>query len=352
MSAKVTPKNPIWRSILRGLVVNTGTTIVLWLCLELFFGLFMDGRTSVQSKIQFVTMTSRDFIVADSDRGFRLLENYHSSTVTTNSQGFRGQELPRVLSDKRLVLALGESTTFGWAVADDESYPSHLETILNASSADKNFVVVNAGVPSYSSRQVLLYAEQLLTRFQPEVVLVNTLWNDLFYSALEDWSPPYLVPRYPSALQATLYQYSRVYRWMASRPAKREMLDHYCQESLVEYRKNIASIIGLCKSKGVAVVFVEPPFSEPWIEATGVALWENRFSREFVPKLAEMFLQEQLEETEAQQVSFVRHPCGISERPGAEEFFDFVHTNGEGNRAIAQRIATHLHENELLAPPK
>ena len=91
MSAQVAPQKPNRNSILRGLVVNAGNTLVLWLCLELFFGLFMDGRTAVQSNIQFVTMTSRDFIGADSARGFRLLENYHSSTVTTNSQGFRGR---------------------------------------------------------------------------------------------------------------------------------------------------------------------------------------------------------------------------------------------------------------------
>ena len=215
--------------------------------------------------------------------------------------------MPKDLANQRLVLALGESTTFGWAVADDESYPHHLETILNSDSEADNFVVVNAGVPSYSSQQVFLYAEQLLTRFHPHVVLVSILWNDLFYSSLEDWTPQSLVPRYPSELQKTMYQYSRVYRWFAGKPAKRQLVDYYSKDALAEYRKNIANIAGLCKSKGVPVVFVEPPFSEHWIEAAGVTTWANRFSREFIPKLADIFLETQIQETESQQVPFVRH---------------------------------------------
>ena len=69
-------KNPVWRLSLRIVVINAGTMIVLWLCLEAVFGLLAEGRVSVNSKIQFVTMSSRDFIVGDADKGYRLRANF------------------------------------------------------------------------------------------------------------------------------------------------------------------------------------------------------------------------------------------------------------------------------------
>lgn len=338
------------RSFWRVLAVNLGTAIVLWLCVEAIAGLFVEDQSATLSRIQFANMTSRGFVEADDHRGFRLRTNFRSATLNTNSQGFRGKELPAEIADKRLVLALGESTTFGWAVGDEESYPSHLERILNATSDDP-VVVVNAGIPSYSSQQVLLYAEELLQRYRPTVVLVSILWNDLFYSSLEDWTPESLVPPYPSQWQSAMFKYSRVYRWLASRPRRRQ-LDYYSPEALVEYRSNIARMIALCRSHGVPVVFVEPPFCEQLIEGSGVAIWEDRFSKGFVPKLADMFLEAQVQETESRQVPLTRHELGVSARPTAEQFLDFLHPDSQGNQVMAQSIARVLQENDLLAAPR
>jgi lysophospholipase L1-like esterase len=334
------------------LAINLGNTIVLWFCLEVAFGFFMDGRVSVQSKIQFATMMSRDFTEADDGRGFRLRSNFSSPMIHTNSQGFRGKELPQDLGDKRLIIALGESTTFGFGVGDDESYPCHLETILNSTSPNQQFVVVNAGVPSYSSRQVFLYAEELLASLHPDFVVVNIFWNDLFYSSLEEWTPQSLVPRYPSNWQRTMFKYSRVYRWLTSKPAKQELVDFYSTDALMEYKNNIANIIGLCKSKNIPVLFVEPPFSEQWIGAMGVTIWQNRFTKQFVTVLADIFLAIQIEESKSQQVPFIRHRLGVSERPTGEDFLDFLHTNSEGNHIIAESIADFLHDNYPPAPRK
>ena len=345
-------KNLNWRSALLVLVINLGITLAIWLCIEMFFGAFIERRGSSLAQIQFAIMTSREFTVADSDRGFRLRKNFSSSTIHTNSQGFRGKEIPKVLTNQRLVLALGESTTFGWGVGDDESYPSQLERILNSTSANKPFVVVNAGIPSYSSRQVFLYADQLLTRLQPDVVIVSILWNDLFYSSIEEWKPQSLVPPYPSGLQQILFKYSHVYRWSTSKSARPELVNFYSKDAVTEYQKNIESILTLCKSKGIPVIFVEPPFSAHLIPKAGLTIWETRLSEKFVPEIADLFLAAQLQELESRQVPFVRHLLGISKRPTPEYFSDFLHTNVEGNRIIAQRIADFLHDDNLLAERK
>ncbi len=324
------------------LVVNISITIALWLCLEAIVWLSVDEQVSLLSKIQFVTMTSRDFVVADSDRGFRLRANFSVPALHVNSQGLRGKELPKDLVDKRLILALGESTTFGWPVTDDEAYPSRLEAILNSATLDNSNVVVNAGVPSYSSKQVLLYTEYLLTRFHPDIVLVSILWNDLFYSSLEDWTPQSLIPSYPSKLWQMLLAYSPLCRWLASKPTGPQLVDFYSLDALMEYKRNVAQIARLCKSRGISVLFVEPSFSEQMISDTGETIWKNRFSRQFLPKLADIFLSAQIEAIESQEVPLIRHPLGISERSTSENFLDFVHPDEKGNEIIAQVIANYL----------
>src|SRR5262245_882142 len=83
-----------WRSSLRSFAVNLGTFVVLLLCLEAIAGLFLVDRSATLSRIQFANMTSRDFVEADDHRGFRLRAKYRSDTLSTNSKGFRGKELP------------------------------------------------------------------------------------------------------------------------------------------------------------------------------------------------------------------------------------------------------------------
>ena len=50
-------------------------------------------------------------------------------TVSTNSQGFRGPEIPKK-KQKRRILCLGDSVTFGWGVEEEASYPALLRKTL------------------------------------------------------------------------------------------------------------------------------------------------------------------------------------------------------------------------------
>lgn len=95
-------------------------------------------------------------------------------TVTHNSLGFRGPELPAERpADRIRVLALGDSMTYGLGVENDETFSVWLERL------DPHLEVINAGVNGYSSAEELLLLQEVGLALKPEIVLLGYLWNDI-----------------------------------------------------------------------------------------------------------------------------------------------------------------------------
>ncbi len=84
----------------------------------------------------------------------------------------RGKPLGRAVPAGSVVLALGDSLTFGTGATPETSYP----VVLAALSG---WQVVNAGVPGDTSAQALERLPDLLQQRQPALVLVSIGGNDL-----------------------------------------------------------------------------------------------------------------------------------------------------------------------------
>jgi len=88
----------------------------------------------------------------------------------------------------RPILAVGDSFTFGDEVEDGETWVARLEEIL-----DKR--VINAGVGAYGIDQAFLRAELLLDQYEPDVVLLSFVSEDItrteyaYYPYGRGWKP-------------------------------------------------------------------------------------------------------------------------------------------------------------------
>lgn len=88
----------------------------------------------------------------------------------------------------RPVLAVGDSFTFGDEVEDGETWSARLEEILNKR-------VLNAGVGAYGIDQAFLRAELLLDEYDPDVVILSFISDDInrteysYYSYGRGWKP-------------------------------------------------------------------------------------------------------------------------------------------------------------------
>ena len=88
----------------------------------------------------------------------------------------------------RPILAVGDSFTFGDEVEDGETWPAHLEEILNTR-------VLNAGAAAYGIDQAFLRAELLLDKYYPDVVILSFIADDIgrtevsYYPYGRGWKP-------------------------------------------------------------------------------------------------------------------------------------------------------------------
>jgi hypothetical protein len=88
----------------------------------------------------------------------------------------------------RPILAVGDSFTFGDEVEDHETWAAHLESLLKRR-------VLNAGVGAYGIDQAFLRAELLLDQYDPEVVILSFISDDInrteysYYPYGRGWKP-------------------------------------------------------------------------------------------------------------------------------------------------------------------
>lgn len=126
-------------------------------------------------------------VTDDPDLAYYLRADYETVArgmrVRLNSHGMRGPDVPDAPAPGvHRVLALGGSTTFGEALAEDEAWPAVLERELEARTREP-YEVLNAGVEGYNTSAELAFLEQRGLPLRPEVVVVGFSLDD------GNWSP-------------------------------------------------------------------------------------------------------------------------------------------------------------------
>lgn len=98
-------------------------------------------------------------------------------TVTVNGLGMRGAEVG--VKSRPRVLAVGDSSIYGFGVADDAVFTSRL-----AASIDVE--VINGGVPGYSTFQSLNLLDARGLALEPDLLLIGNLWSDNNFDTFVD----------------------------------------------------------------------------------------------------------------------------------------------------------------------
>jgi lysophospholipase L1-like esterase len=166
--------------ISKKIVFCTLIIALLWLCLEFYAG-------SKYSSLR--QQGDLKYYHWDAKTCWRLRPSIDATVnrrrVHTNSAGLRGQEEYLIDSQHALrILTLGDSRSYGLAVADQFTYSHVLQDRLQKMSLDAQ--VINAGTPGYSIVQCHAKLEQLLA-YKPDIAILAAGYNDRRYLLL---TPP------------------------------------------------------------------------------------------------------------------------------------------------------------------
>ena len=259
-------------------------------------------------------------------------------TVSTNSHGLRGAELAAKGTRKR-ILAVGDSTTFGLGVNDEEAWPAQLEQLLNARGPEPQYEVLNAGVTGYTAFQCLQY---LLTRgfdLAPDLLVVTSGNNacDTFRPVSDPEEVANIRKLDPLRWGSLGYQVLQITRAarradLSSEPKVRLRLD--------DYADILARIHKEAHGRGIPVMYVLWP-------------WESQFAAETGSG--------QAQHPAAAYQHVLRRTCSSLGIPlvdlearwrgGSISFYlDNVHVDSAGCQDVAQAVATVL-QSMLPNPP-
>ncbi len=324
-------------------------------------------------------------LVRDTDVFWSLRPNlnttYEGARVTSNSLGLRSPEVSVKRNNEFRILSLGESSTFGVGVSNDETYTALLPQLLQKRFPSRTFTALNGGVSAWSSFQSLKYLELRGLKLKPDLVLFYHELNDYLPSTLRDSSNKEIGVRKTdqelyesrgrtvclsfirvSALLLFLrshYEYWTIQRFeqehftnplltigLPDIGIKRRLVTGKGQKwsrtkinevslgrrvSEQERCHNLSKLMNLCRTNHVALVIIHPSY---------------RSSRRHECLLTRFCQNNGVLMYEAHDAL---HPPG---RPHGALYRDSWHPNAEGHRRIAEGLAKFLEENLLVHQDK
>jgi len=100
--------------------------------------------------------------------------------VKINSDGFRDREFLIEKSNNTIrIIFLGDSFVFGTGLELNETIPKLLEKKLNNISIEKNFEVLNFGIPGYSTLNEIELLKVKGLKYNPDFIIIGYFHNDM-----------------------------------------------------------------------------------------------------------------------------------------------------------------------------
>ncbi len=270
-------------------------------------------------------------------------KSYHDAvTWQINDRGFRGE--PPV-EDKKTILFLGTSITFGWGVQHRDSFAEQVVAQLKAAGRGE-WQCINASVPGYSTYQIRKRAEQLIAELQPDVVIVEAGLNDGTWAA-SGVADSILAVKRQDSLAAMLLNRSNLALWcfylfhaeQRVAQSRQRDVDAFYRSSLYlpghtrvapeEFIDNLEAIKKMCDAQGATFYTIYPALFNEWDKNAVVsAVIDER--------------PENIDVTSA---------LAMLPAAAVAEFFlpyDEGHLSPRGHEHVAERICERLREDGIL----
>lgn len=320
-------------------------------------------------------------LIPDKDLGYRnnpyYLANFQEvEEVGRMFNGFRGPpfSIPKQPNVYRII-ALGGSTTWGDGVGWNESYPYKLAELLNSNSGEATslrYEVINAGTMGYTSKQIELFAKKYLLDLQPDLVIIDSGWNDIFSNE----APYYYIPQVTVAPDGSFAQTVKAilarscfYRSVISLCKKigiiqdhnpgtmfdriAKILEYDIPRRYTRFQRNIEELISYCAQYHMPIVLTIFPISSNENSYVRTNQLQHKYVKEKA-KLEQLYnvmvatIHDIAEKGKVLCVDCASPFDNIESHQRWEYFCDFCHLTAKGNDIIAGTIKSSLATHGLL----
>lgn len=167
--------------------------IDLWVSISLFIFLIfcIESILCIKYSANYIPSLRKNLIVLPDKYLGHVLNPNVERTYKINSLGFRGEDfnVKKDVNEVR-IFAVGDSITFGWGATEEKfTYPYKLQLLFNGIRDGKEYKVINAGVPRYTSLQALRFIKERILPLKPDLIILSIGWNDLEFSFWDNWYP-------------------------------------------------------------------------------------------------------------------------------------------------------------------
>jgi lysophospholipase L1-like esterase len=305
-----------------------------------------------------VTITGQNYLAP---RSVREREPF---TMTTNPDGFRGPAIPIARGPDALrVVAVGNSSTFGWGVNDDETYPQHLARRLAQLYLGRAVDVMNAGVPGFTTFQGgrILAAEVLPRR--PDFIVLSFGFNDSRPAASSD-SAFAVQRRARVARMARAMGRFAIYRSLERLLRRGETGDRLSpgpaervtvRVPAPEFAMRLRAMVRAARAADAQPILLAMAIPKPYRDAIATISREESVPfLDTTPYLLARIADDDVRATHAG--AFARHEAAWRDVPRerwrSAAYADAIHPSGIGHDLIAEWIARVIENADLLASGK
>ncbi len=157
------------------LLLAVSTLVVALVTAELLLPLVPPHLGTMQRIVHHVDQSGNYFLKPGVAVSFEGMFEEISPPVTwqVNGQGFRAAADAAPLSGRYRIATYGDSETFGWSVALDDTFQRRMEGI------DGGVEVLNFGIPGYNAENVADRIEATLPAYEPDLAVYLVNKNDV-----------------------------------------------------------------------------------------------------------------------------------------------------------------------------
>ena len=271
--------------------------------------------------------------------------SFFESQISINSRGFRGKEVSAEKGNAYRIVALGESTTFGFTMQrDDKPWPEMLEEMIrDRLKPGRPVEVINAGVPRYHLKHNLLRLPVQILPLKPDMIISYHGANgfEMVHSALPlrkvELPPAYCIR--PLKLLADLEYDLKMIWYHHHRSAKPIPPISLSEAMQTQYAQAYRELIQIAQTNGIRLVLANYSMAVNGQSDRGVI----EFYRGGFPMVDWWIKANGIHSMIVRQLADEhREICWVDTHPhldGAhDDFVDVMHFTHEGEQQMAETI--------------